>query len=104
MTSLPAALAGKLLDSGLLPESDCRCVSCRAASSTEERLAAADAHDLSHWLALRDTLALLSADARLERYGERLLDAADYLRAVRALDTSMCSLRHVSHARQTYDS
>jgi Protein kinase domain len=103
MTSLPAALAGKLLDSGLLPESDCRCVSCRAASSTEERLAAADAHNLSHWFALRDSLTALSADARVERYEGRLLDAADHLRKVRAVDTSMRSLRHVAHARRAFD-
>jgi len=79
------------------------CVSCRAASSTEERLAAADAHNLSHWLALRDTLTALSAEARVERYEGRLLDAAGHLRTVRAIDKSMRSLRHIAHARRTFD-
>jgi serine/threonine protein kinase len=103
MTSLPASLAAVVLDSGLLPESDCACIACAPASSTAERLARADTHNLSAWLDLRDTLAALSAERRLERFQQRLAAGAANLKAVRGLDPRLRSLRHVTYARRTFE-
>ncbi len=103
MTSLSANLAAEALDAGVLPESDCPCPSCRRASGTAERLAHADEHNLWTWTSMRDDLALLDAQARLERYRFRLRAAAKQLTVARKALPALRSMRHVVLAEQTVD-
>jgi hypothetical protein len=57
MTSVRAELAEKVLASGVLPECDCRCPSCRRSASITDRLAHADEHNLACWMDLREEIA-----------------------------------------------
>lgn len=103
MTSLNADLAAQAVDSGALPESDCPCPPCQRASSTRERLAHADEHNLWAWTQLRDDLAALDADQRLERYRFRLKSAAKQLTAARKAVPALRSLRHIAIAHATVE-
>jgi hypothetical protein len=103
MTSMSADLSARALDDGVLPESDCACPSCRRASDTAERLAHADEHNLWVWTSLRDDLAALDTNARIERYRLRLRTAADELKAARKTLPALRSLRHIALAQQTVD-
>ena len=101
MTSLSAEHAAQALDDDALPESDCPCPSCQRAAGTAERLAHADEHNLWIWTTLRDDLASLDAQARLERYRFRLRSAAKQLTVARKALPALRSLRHVALAEQT---
>jgi hypothetical protein len=75
--------AEALLKCGLLPESDCRCPSCRLAETPASRVAGADNHDLSCRLALRAELGELEVGDRVERLRDRFAEAESLLAAAR---------------------
>jgi hypothetical protein len=100
MTSLSADLAIQVLDSGAVPECDCQCPSCQRSSSTRERVARADDHDLWTWTQLRDELGALDAVQRVERYRFRLKAAGKQLSAARKPIPALRSLRHLALAEQ----
>ena len=101
MTSLSADLATRVLESGVFPECSCECPSCRRASSTAERLAHAEEHNLWVWIGLRNALGGLDAKQRVERYRSRLDDAAKQLATARKPVPELRSLRHIALANQT---
>jgi hypothetical protein len=75
--------AVELLGCGALPESDCGCSSCRLADTPASRVADADGHNLSSWLALRGELGGLPVGDRVERLREKLAEAQQLLAAAR---------------------
>jgi hypothetical protein len=75
--------AAALLKCGLLPESDCRCPSCRLAETPASRVAGADGHNLSCWLALRGELGELDVADRIERLRDRFAEAQQLLAGAR---------------------
>ncbi len=75
--------AAALLAAELLPESECECPSCAFAADPTARVAAADDHDLSCWLQLRDTLAPLRVDERAERLRVRFGEAQELVAGAR---------------------
>lgn len=77
--SLDPGDAAALLKRGLLPESDCQCPSCRLAETPASRVAGADDHDLSCWLALRAELGELEVGDRVERLRDRFAEAESLL-------------------------
>lgn len=102
MASVSAEVATLALDSDVFPESACRCPSCQRASSTLERVAHADEHNLWAWTQLRDELAPLDAGQRIERYRFRLKAAAKQLSAARKPIPALRSLRHVALADHAF--
>ena len=75
--------AAALLAAGLLPESECDCPSCAFAADPTARVAAADDHDLACWLQLRDTLASLRVEERVERLRVRFCEARELVGGTR---------------------
>lgn len=80
LTSLDIDTARALLSHDAVPEADCPCPTCVAATTSEERVAHADSHNLWTWLMRRDALRALDAAGRVERYETRLRDATTPLR------------------------
>lgn len=77
--------AAALLAAGLLPECECSCPSCEFAADPTARVAAADDHDLACWLQLRDTLAALRVEERVERLRARFGEAQELIAATRGV-------------------
>jgi hypothetical protein len=100
MTSLSAELAARALASDALPECSCSCPACRSARGITERLAHADEHNLWSWIQIRDALAPLDVNQRIERYRFRLKAAVKQLATARKTIPELRSLRHLTHADQ----
>jgi serine/threonine protein kinase len=103
MASLPPSAAVVALQSGVLPESNCLCPSCRSAKGPTEQIARADEHNAWAWIALRDELAVLTAEQRLERFPSRVADAKSSLSALRRAMPEARSLRHLALLSQVID-
>lgn len=100
MTSLSAELAARALASDALPECSCSCPACRSARGITERLAHADEHNLWSWIQIRDALAPLDVNQRVERYRFRLKAAVKQLATARKTVPELRSLRHLTHSDQ----
>ena len=77
--------AAAMLAAGLLPESECDCPSCAFAADPTARVAGADDHDLACWLQLRDTLASLRVEERVERLRVRFCEARELVGGTRGV-------------------
>jgi Protein kinase domain len=83
-TSLPPTEATALLESGVLPESECHCPSCRLAQDPAACVQHAEEHDLACWLALRDEMAAFAVADRVDRLRTDLNTARDHLAEARS--------------------
>lgn len=77
--SFDVEITAELLARSVLPESDCPCPSCGAASTPAEAVAHADDHNMWVWSSLRAEIGRLDIDARVARYRAKLDEATRLL-------------------------
>jgi serine/threonine-protein kinase len=103
LCSLPAALAQRVIEQGLVPEAACSCVSCRRAGTPVSRVAAAREHNAAVVCRQRDALAGISTAERLARFADDLSTALRLARRLRMVPGLAEHLRHLQNLQRALD-